>query len=174
MEQGRSVKPLCDTCRNAFRCRRHHPAAPCPSQYTVCIHRHISATPAHLSNQVFLERRALPIRASRAGEETKEKCFINGFGVPNAGNQVAPGMALETEIQRGQHLPIPQHMHIWHSCWSAPVLLPSPLHLSCGQPGLRRAWRELDLWQRCATPGGMPPPPSSSRTAPMPVHGAHT
>ena len=143
MEQGRSVKPLCDTCRNAFRCRRHHPAAPCPSQYTVCIHRHISATPAHLSNQVFLERRALPIRASRAGEETKEKCFINGFGVPDAGNQVAPGMALETEIQRGQHLPT-QLTHIWHRCGSTPVSLRSPLHLSWWEiaravPGMERA-----------------------------------
>ena len=45
MERGQSVTVLCNTCRNAFhryrhrRRRRHHPATPRPSQYTVCIHR---------------------------------------------------------------------------------------------------------------------------------------
>ena len=153
----------------------------------------------HPHAQVYLEQTAPPIRASRAGEETKDKCFINSFGVPDAGNQVAPGTALNTEIRRAQHLPIPQRAYtsqMWeHTCiaslstlfiiWAAwavthmeralgrslcvDILGDSLGRAAHGERSIRNS--AVRHLQGCVAPL---PPPSSSHTTPIPVHSVHT
>ena len=156
----------------------------------------------HPHAQVYLEQTAPPIRASRAGEETKYKCFINSFGVPDAGNQVAPGTALNTEIRRAQHLPIPQRAYtsqMWEHTRIAALSTPFILGAAWATTHMERALGRspcVDILgdslgraahgersirnsavrhlQESIPPLPPPPPPSSSRTAPTPVHGMHT
>ena len=149
MERGRSVTVLCNTCRNAFHRHRHrprhHPAAPRPRQYMVRIHRHTSETPA---------------RSSVLGTNSATNSSIIDVRVA----------ALSTPFILGA---------AWAATHMERALGRSPCVDILGDSLGRAAHGERSIHnsavqhlQECVQP--LPPPPSSSRTAPTPVHGTHT